>query len=200
LVAKSQGLVLENPKVPVPKGASFAEFNWKRRPVSFNLAYLINLHREKFSDLKAVYLKAPDPKDSKSPKKGYAAVFAALCLQRDDLSVADVIEAYTSHGTGGKSAADDLRRNIEMAISESSTLDSKALLSDEAYRSQPCVAASGVAPYLLRFPTLDIDRQIARAYSKGVKRMRFLQDEQDCDSYIAGQRRKIRRQASRSRP
>jgi hypothetical protein len=202
LVAKSQGLVLENPKVPVPKGASFAEFNWKRRPVSFNLAYLINLHREKFSDLKAVYLKAPDPKDSNSTKKGYAVVFAALCLQRDDLSVADVIEAYTSHGTGGKSAADDLRRNIEMAISESSTLDSKALLSDEAYRSQPCVAASGVAPYLLRFPTLDIDRQIARAYasSKGVKPMQFLQDEQDCDSFTAGQRRKLRRQASRQQP
>jgi hypothetical protein len=202
LVAKSKGLALDDRKKPVPDGASFQEFGAKRWPVSFNLAYLINLHREMFSGLKAVYMKAPDPKEPASSKKGYAVVFAALCMQRDDLSVADVIEAYSAHGTGGDHAGESLRRNIEKAISESSTLDSKALLSDRNYRNQPGVAASGVAPYLSRFPGLAIDPEISQAYafSKGVGSTQFMKDAQVCRAYTNRPRKSAQKKLSGPRP
>ena len=105
-------------------------------------------------------------------------------------------------GISSDHAGESLRRNIEKAISESSTLDSKALLSDRNYRNQPGVAASGVAPYLSRFPGLAIDPEISQAYafSKGVGSTQFMKDAQVCRAYTNRPRKSAQKKLSGPRP
>jgi hypothetical protein len=142
------------------------------------MSYLRNLHREKFSALKAVYVKDPG---SKKPKEGYGALLAALSLQRD-IPVADIVEIYAATVKRSDAACRTLRIAIEDSISNSSTLNSKDLLCDANYLNQPGVSVSGERPYSIRLPeVIAPDPEITGPYAtkKGVSQTKFFNDLAD---------------------